>query len=219
MMTTQSRTRRALSLLFCLSLLSACASTSSPATRYLLPEVGGAAPAGVANFAAAGVPQSDVAASGTITRSTARTLVIGPLRLAGFLDTPGIVLQLDDITLNEAAGHRWAEDLSLQLQRGLRERLLRRLDDTRVLSDVGSLPDAMQLRVEVRAFHGRHDGQAVAAGNWQLRGPAGELLDQQSFSVETPLRADGYPELVRALGRSWDAVAEQIAGRVRGLEI
>src|SRR5690606_30825729 len=160
-----------------------CSATAPSATRYILP--------------------TDFSTEAAATAPAERTLVIQPLRLAGFLDTAGILLQLDDITLNEASGHRWAEDLALQLQRGLRQRLGALLDGTRVLSDAGNVAGAYQLRVEVRAFHGRHDGRAVAAGSWQLRGPDGDLLEQRPFAVETPLRSDGYPALVRALGASW----------------
>lgn len=174
-----------------LALLAGCASSAPPATRYMLP---------AGDFVeAAGAGEAE------------RTLVVQAPRLAGYLDTAGIVLQLDDITLNEAAGHRWAEDLALQLQRTLRRHLAERLEGTRVVGEGGGVPGALQLRVEVQAFHGRHDGVAIAAGTWQLRDATGALVAQRPFRVETRLPADGYPALVRALGQSWDEVAERIA--------
>lgn len=141
------------------------------------------------------------------------TLALRPLRLANYLDGEGIVLQLDDITLNHAQNHLWAEDLGRQLERGLRQRLAARLEDTRVIND-GGPSDAQTLRVEVQSFQGRYDGQAVAAGQWQLRSADGRVLTQEPFNVQVALDSDGYPALVRALGRSWDQVADRLAERI-----
>lgn len=177
--------------------LTGCASAGSSATRYMLPE------GSMATTAA-----SD---------SAEHLLLVRPPRLAHYLDVDGIVLQLDDIILNEAREHQWAEALGRQLERGLRARLASRLTDTRVLLDDGNErgTTAITLRLEVDRFQGRHDGLAVAGGQWQLRGADGRLLTMDGFLVETELDADGYPALVRALGRSWDEVADRIAEAVR----
>ncbi|MDI5933375.1 membrane integrity-associated transporter subunit PqiC [Halomonas kalidii] len=177
--------------------LTGCASAGSSATRYLLPE-------GNMGTTAASAPAEHL-------------LLVRPPRLAHYLDVDGIVLQLDDITLNEAREHQWAEALGRQLERGLRARLASRLTDTRVLLDDRNEggATAITLRLEVDRFQGRHDGLAVAGGQWQLRGADGRLLAMDGFLVETELDADGYPALVRALGRSWDEVADRIAEAVR----
>ncbi|MFG6178861.1 membrane integrity-associated transporter subunit PqiC [Halomonas sp. THAF12] len=179
--------------------LTGCALGGTPATRYALPEV--------ATPDAAGAEASHV-------------LVLRPLRLAPFLDAEGIIVQLDDITLREASGHRWAEPLGRQLERGLRDRLAAALPDTRVLldSEIGAQADPLQLRVTVERFQGRPDGRAVAAGRWQLLDTDQMLLDASTFRVATPLASDGYPALVRALGHSWDDVAAAIATAVRRVE-
>lgn len=189
------RITRVLQPLLLLALVSCAASPQAPATRYVLPPDAG------------GVQRANEGAP-------AGTLVLQNLRLAGYLDTAGIVLQLDDITLNEAGNHLWAEDLELLLQRGLRGRLANRLPEFRVLAG-GDAGGGLQLRVEVDGFHGHFSGVAVASGQWQLRRGNGELLVQESFREETRLESDGYPALVRALGRSWDRAAERIAEGVQ----
>ncbi len=186
---------RALLTLAALLWLTGCALGGTPATRYALPDA--EAPARV--------------------ETTARhSLVLRPLRLAPLLDAEGIVVQLDDITLREASGHRWAEPLGRQLERGLRDRLASALPDTRVLLDAEAGPsaDPLQLRVTVERFQGRPDGQALAAGRWALLDADQTLLDAATFRVATPLAEDGYPALVRALGRSWDGAADEIAAAV-----
>lgn len=149
-------------------------------------------------------------------------LVVSAPELAHFLDVEGIVLQLDDITLNEAQRHRWAAPLKQQLARGLRRRLAVRLPDTRVMdraepAGTGAPAPSLTLHLEVDRFHGRFDGQAVAGGQWQLRNADGRLVALSPFAVTTELDTDGYPALVRALGESWDKVADEIAGAIEEL--
>ncbi|MFQ3789642.1 membrane integrity-associated transporter subunit PqiC [Halomonas sp. A29] len=178
-------------------LLAGCASPTAPANRYMLPDSGTTLSGG---SSAAG-----------------HLLVVQPPRLAHYLDTDGIVLQLDDITLNAARQHLWAEPLGRQLERGLRARLAERLPDTRVMRDEASLgrSEALRLRLEVDRFQGRHDGLAIVSGQWQLLAPDGRLLAMERFHTETELDDDGYPALVRALGSSWDRVASDIAAGIR----
>lgn len=174
-------------------LLSACASSVSPPTRYMLP----ASPA--------------VSASS----SAEATLQVSAPRLAHYLDVDGIVMQLDDITLNEAREHQWAESIGRQLERALRAELADQLPSVQVVRAEGSRPGTLTLSMEVDQFQGRYDGVAVASGQWQLRDSDGEMLALKSFTAETTLVQDGYPALVRSLGESWQAVAEQIADQLR----
>lgn len=173
--------------------LSACASSVSPPTRYMLP----ASPA--------------VSASS----SAEATLQVSAPRLAHYLDVDGIVMQLDDITLNEAREHQWAESIGRQLERALRAELADQLPSVQVVRAEGSRPGTLTLSMEVDQFQGRYDGVAVASGQWQLRDSDGEMLALKSFTAETTLDQDGYPALVRSLGESWQAVAEQIADQLR----
>ena len=154
--------------------------------------------------------------AGQSTPSPQRTLVIEGVQVANYLSSQGIVLQQSDVMLHQASSHLWAEDLSRQLGRGLRQRLAERLPDTRVIHG-GNASDAWHLRVEVDEFQGRHDGMAVAGGRWQLHDAEGDLLTVEPFSASVPLDSDGYPALVRALGRSWDQVAADMAERIRTL--
>ncbi|XQU07106.1 ABC-type transport auxiliary lipoprotein family protein [Halomonas sp. LY9] len=174
-------------------LLSACASSVSPPARYMLP----ASPA-------------------VSTQSNAQaTLQVRAPRLAHYLDVDGIVMQLDDITLNEAREHQWAEGLGRQLERALRAGLAAQLPNVQVVRAEGNNPDALTLSMEIDQFQGRYDGVAVASGQWQLRGADGEMLTIKRFTAETTLEQDGYPALVRSLGASWENVAAQIVQQLR----
>lgn len=184
---------RCLALLMACLLVTACASSVTPPARYML-------------------------TSGQLTSAPAQpegTLRLSAPRLAHYLDVEGIVMQLDDITLNAAREHQWAEGLGRQLERGLRARLSQTLPTLRVVRAEGSQPGALTLRIEVDQFQGRFDGLAVASGQWQLVNAEGEMLAMENFYAETSLEEDGYPALVRALSSSWDKTAELIADDIR----
>jgi len=172
--------------------LGGCASSTPAPERYTLPAA----------------PVQDAAGA-----EARHQLLLASPRLAHYLDVDGIVMQVDDITLVEARGHQWAEALGRQLQRALRDRLANRLPDTRVmLEEPGSREaQALRLALEIDRFQGRHDGLAVIGGRFRLYAPDGSLLAMHSLDVESVLAADGYPALVRALGRGWDEVAERLA--------
>ncbi|MDN5850495.1 MAG: ABC-type transport auxiliary lipoprotein family protein [Nitrococcus sp.] len=144
----------------------------------------------------------------------ARRLSIEPLRLAPFLQSDGIVMQTGAVTIHQGSNHLWAEDLSTQLQRMLRQELARKLRHVRLLDDGDPTPAAGPLRrleVEVDAFHGRYDGMAVVAGQWWLRDGEGRLLTSRPFLIEQPLQADGYQALVKSLAAAWQSVTGEIA--------
>ncbi|GEN29222.1 lipoprotein [Halovibrio variabilis] len=185
-------TRYLPTLMVCL-LLSACASSVTPPARYMLP-----------SGPLASTPNQP-----------AGTLVVSSPRLADYLDVDGIVMQLDDITLNAARQHQWAEGLARQLERRLRANLSQALPMLRVMRAEGKKANALTLRLNVDQFQGRFDGVAVASGQWQLFNSEGELLVMENFHTQTTLEEDGYPALVRALSESWDQAAELIARQVR----
>lgn len=184
---------RCLPLLALCLLVSACASSVTPPARYMLPNDQGA----------------------SSPSQPAGTLVMSSPRLAHYLDVDGIVMQLDDITLNAAREHQWAEGLDRQLERKMRSSLSQELATIRVIGTESRQSNALTLRVNVNQFQGRFDGVAVASGQWQLLDSEGELLVMENFQVETPLEKDGYPALVRALSVSWEQAAELIANEIR----
>lgn len=186
------RGKHLLPLMVCM-LLAACASSTTPPERYMLPSEQLSSPPSQ--------PEG--------------TLVLSQPRLAHYLDVDGIVMQLDDITLNAAREHLWAEGLERQLERRMRANLSQALPDLRVIRDENVPAEALTLRLNIDQFQGRFDGIAVASGQWQLLNAAGELLEMDNFHSETSLQTDGYPALVRALSESWDLAAERIATQIR----
>lgn len=173
--------------------ISACASSTTPPARYMLP-----------NEPLASTPNQPEG-----------TLVLSTPRLAHYLDVDGIVMQLNDITLNAAREHQWAEGLDRQLERRMRANLSQALPTLRIIRAESSQPNTLSLRLTIDQFQGRFDGLAVASGQWQLLNDEGDLVAMENFHTETVLEEDGYPALVRALSVSWDKTAKLIASSIR----
>lgn len=150
------------------------------------------------------------------TDGSAKLLQIHNVQLADFLDTGSLVLQMDDITLNQAKNHLWAEDLRQQINYGLRVRLNQM--QQQVIAVSPSTKGQWQLTLEINDFQGRFDGYALTSGQWQLRNAQNEIVQLQSFSFQSPLQTTGYPAMVRALGNNLDQLAAQLSKAISSLK-
>ena len=174
-----------------LLLMAGCASQTLQPSSYMLP---------------ASTPEQEY--------SSALAVSIAPIRLSGLLDNQGIVMELNDIEVHQARNHLWAEDLAVQLQQQLQQRLSLSLPQAQIVARGQPLQAGLpqrEVRVSVTGFQGSYDGSAIVQGQWLLLDEKGQLLQQKYFRIEQPLTADGYPALVRTLGAAWDQVSAQLA--------
>jgi uncharacterized protein len=182
--------------------LAACLKSNPPiqSQRYSLPEV----------QASTAVQQNNPAVT------SRQTLVLNRIQLADYLDSDRIVVQLSDITLHPARDHLWVDNLSQELQRGLRNRLSNRLPATSVVDPLPGAPlNAPSLQLTIDQFHGQINGYAVLSGQWQLLSADRKPLQSQPFKFTTPLAENGYPALVRALGNNLDLLSDEIAAQLQ----
>jgi len=122
------------------------------------------------------------------------------VRLAGYLDQGGLVVETGATTLSTARTHRWAEPLGDQLQRALAHALPANTAGT--------------LTVRVTRFQGTADGDARVSGDWHFQGTDGDPVGGV-FDKRQALERDGYEELVLRLNDAWTAVAAEIAADLR----
>ena len=125
------------------------------------------------------------------------------VRVAGYLDQAGLVLETGPTTLTSARTHRWAEPLNQQLERGLAAALPAREGN---------------LFVTVTRFQGTADGDARVSGEWRFKGTDGAPIGGV-FDKRQALQRDGYEELVLRLDAAWMAVAGDIGARLGSGEV
>lgn len=141
------------------------------------------------------------------------SVMVAPLDTAAFLDSDGVVMQISSIEVHQARNHLWAEPLPAQLRQLLIHRLQSALPESQIIQrgqPQHALP-VREVRLRLDRFQGHYDGVALIRGHWQILDQEKNLLKQRAFSIESPLRADGYPELVRALAAGWEQLADELA--------
>lgn len=180
-------------ILLTLAALGGCSSAPPPTQRYLLTE-----------------PALDVRQGSAAEQ---RLYAVGEVQLSQFLSGAGLVYKLDENRIHEARQHRWAEPLTVQLRRQLRQGMQQQLAHSRWLpfSDSRGLATDYQLDLQIEAFHITHEGEVKVAGQWQLRDEERTLIVDGSFSQQGALTEDGYAEAVSALSQAWHNSMVEIA--------
>ena len=140
-------------------------------------------------------------------------VVIGQVDVAPFLAGAGIVQLQSGMTVHQAHYHRWAEPLPSQLERQLRSGLQQQLPDWNWLPLQGSAHlRSLDYRLDLTmdSFHLNQQGEAIVAGQWQLRDGEQGYVAHGDFSQRQALQADGYSALVGALHIAWQRSLQQL---------
>lgn len=146
---------------------------------------------------------------------TGKTLGIGPVRVAPFLDRPQMVIHSADGHITLAERHRWAEPLDRGIQRVMEQNLAaltgattRNFPWTRA-----TVPD-LALRLDILELNRDNGGNAVLEASWVLEDLAGNrLLASGRERLIQPLDevARSYPSLASAYSLLLDTLARTLA--------
>jgi hypothetical protein len=141
----------------------------------------------------------------------APAFALGEVRVAPYLEQPGIVLAQDDGVVRAARYHRWAEPLDASVRLVVAElagaALGRPVARRAARSDAG--PVVVDLTVDT--LHGTADGRARIDAHWRVAGRA----EAGRFTATEPLAEPGYPALVAAEYRLLEGLAEALAADLR----
>ncbi|NKI73824.1 membrane integrity-associated transporter subunit PqiC [Dickeya sp. CFBP 2040] len=148
----------------------------------------------------------------SVASAEGRQLWVAPVTLADSLAGNGILFQTSAVRYTIATNNLWASPLDQQLQQALVASLRNGLPGWHVATTGVASAAALRLQVNVTAFQGRFDGNAVIRGEWVLQGS--KRIVTQPFSIDVPQTEDGYDALVSALGKGWQQVAEQVSQRL-----
>ncbi len=146
---------------------------------------------------------------------TERSLGVGPVRIAPFLNRTGIVIHDNGGELILSETHRWAESLEHGIQRVLLQNM-EALTGAKVRNfpwSRATAPD-LALRLDVLDLNRRSDGVAVLEVNWVLEDlRAGKLIEtrRDGFMVRPDGTLDDYPALVVAYSTLLTQLAERVA--------
>lgn len=151
------------------------------------------------------------------TKDCSRTVLVGPVRLAGSLDQPAILERLSATEVRFHDLHRWAEPLAQGVPRILISQLSSHLPDRCVLSFQRATPgtNSIQVELEVERFEITPDNQANLAARWRfLKPPPGQsdpIIGAATFSKTFEPGSDRIANGVASLGQTIDQLAERLA--------
>jgi len=175
----------------------ACAGTSPPITRYLLP---------------VNVPEGVERIDPPIRVGLAR------VEVAPYLDQPGLVVETQVGQIRPASQHQWAEPIALGLQRHLRAELT-----TALGFGVSGNPSQRHrwdyaVDVSIDRLHGTLAGDAMLVAHWRVT-PLQSGRDPVTYrlAAREPLAAQGYAALLDAEVELTRALAAAIADSVQTL--
>lgn len=171
-------------------LLTACSSQPQQSSSYLLRSGAGLS---------SGELQSD---SG---------IALGSIRVATYIEQPGLVLATGDGKVHAARNHRWAEPLTVSLRRFLAQEVAASLG-TGVATDADP-GVATRVDVAIDQLHGDGEGTALLVAYWTVES-AGASTDFQ-FAEHQALAVDGYDALAQAEATLLKKLAAAIADSLR----
>lgn len=137
-------------------------------------------------------------------------LVVTPVKLARYLNTPKIVMETTGGEIRYFHHHLWAENPGDQITHFLIDRL--RSINTRIWAT--GKPDipartTPHLKVRLDSFNADNQGQALIKGEWQITKNA-RLLHSHTFQYLSPIRVKGVEGLLAALTSALDQLVQDL---------
>jgi len=133
-------------------------------------------------------------APGAVTPVVDSGYALGAIRVANYIDQPGLVLTTGDGKVHAARNHVWAEPLQISLRRYLASEVSGA--SGRDVAATATRATKTQINVSIDELHGNEHGAAVLVAYWEL--VAGEDSKSFRFSEDQALGRDGYDALVAA---------------------
>ena len=139
--------------------------------------------------------------------SVTETLSLGSIKVANYIDQPGLVLEQADGTIHTARNHKWAEPLSHSLRQFLRSEISAKAGYN--VLDAKPSSTGEQLDIMITRLHGDADGNAVLSAHWTIS--KGMHVRTFQFAKTIPLDGTGYDALVTAQKKLLTELAGAIA--------
>ncbi|MEC4724908.1 ABC-type transport auxiliary lipoprotein family protein [Shewanella sp. D64] len=188
-----------------------CSSAPNSTSYYLLNN----------QVSASAINQQELAGSPSIESEKATVLL--SVQLADYLNSPYLVMQINQHKIEYATFHMWAEPLADSSFNAL-------LSDLNLVSTTLKFKPEPQFRgtkaneqaellVQINYFHVTAQSKVILSGRYEYKSHKGADLDvsqndTQAFSFESPLQQDGYSDSVAQMRDLVTQLAKQIASNV-----
>ncbi len=142
------------------------------------------------------------------------TILIGPVKLASYLDQPRMVRRYGSTRIDSIPGHQWAGDLAEMIGNKLVAEISDLLQPDPVYTYPGTviLNRGKRVTIDILRFEGTEDKNATIEARWTLHdlGKKSIVKTQTSF-IQVPLTDDSYEALATALSQGLTRLSREIA--------
>tara|TARA_R110001592_G_scaffold337300_1_gene623676 strand:+ start:292989 stop:293540 length:552 start_codon:yes stop_codon:yes gene_type:complete len=146
-------------------------------------------------------------APGSATAVVESGYALGAIRVANYIDQPGLVITRGDGKIHSARNHVWAEPLQVSLRRYLAVEVSG--SSGRDIAASTSSATKTRIDVTIDELHGNGSGAAVLVAYWDVAGDEGSKSFR--FAEDEALSGDGYDALVNAEEALLKRLAKAIA--------
>lgn len=133
-------------------------------------------------------------ATGSTTSFVDSGYALDTIRVANYIDQPGLVITTGDGKIHAARNHVWAEPLQVSLRRYLAIEVSN--GSGRDVAANANTSTRTRINVTIDELHGNNSGAAVLVAYWDVN--AGDGSKSFRFSQQQALSGDGYDALVQA---------------------
>lgn len=143
-------------------------------------------------------------------------ILVGPVRVASFLDQGHLVSQTTDNSVALIEHHRWAGNLSEMLSNALISRLTQNLGSEEVYGFPNTVAeDGLRLELDFLHFEQDQDQMARVTVRWKILSSEDQSIHYARTShYRVQPEAKGYDDLVQALSQGLSLFSEDITAKI-----
>lgn len=160
-----------------------------------------------------------LSAEGNLPSGGSRSIGVGPVTLAEYVDRRNLVIQSGPHKIEAAESHLWAGDLDDSIARVIATNLGRRLGTGNVRTYPWQRDSEIdyQVAIDIREFIAGEDGHARIEATWRVYSlPGSKLVASKTFIAREPVESEDYEAVVAAQSRLLGKLSADIAAGIRG---
>jgi len=153
----------------------------------------------------------------SVRKSEPVTILIGPVKLASYLDQPRIVRRHGPTRIDSRTGHQWAGNLTEMI----RNKLIVEMEGLLQPSPVFAFPDTTvftegrRVAIDILRFEGTDDKIAIIDTRWTLYDLGDRsIIKTRSSLLQVPLADDSYEALTTSLSEGLSRLGQEIAAAI-----
>ena len=153
----------------------------------------------------------------SVRKSEPVTILIGPVKLASYLDQPRIVRRHGPTRIDSRTGHQWAGNLTEMIRNKLIAEMEGLLQPSPVFPFPGTAPftEGRRVAIDILRFEGTDDKIAIIETRWTLYNLGDRsIIKTRSSLFQVPLADDSYEALTTSLSEGLSRLGQEIAASI-----